>query len=172
MIPDDPLLANLCVIWRFTDAEKYCQFTKEKFDRLRPLTEKESLKKWAEFVHPASDRLSRHLVQLFVRGRIEYPEAPTFQSVTNAEEARVPTNLRRYLPAEDSTDALFFWHGTEAVWTDFGLFLEHWSDFCYPSDESNVLVIPELSKAVWYREDNWFVLERGDGQEFFPLRNS
>lgn len=120
-------------------------------------------------MHPESDRRSRHLVELLVRKRIYCPRFPTFRTETESQHANAPSLLRRHLPAEDSAEALFFWHGELAVKTDYGLFLEHWDDFCYPSDDSNVLLLPDLSQAVMYRGDRWYVFNRVDSQPLFPL---
>ena len=84
--------------------------------------------------------------------------------------AEVPARFREHLPADGSAEALFFWCGTLAVQTDYGLFVEHWDDFCHLSDDSNVLVLPGVPKAAMYRNDRWYILDRVDGQPLFPLR--
>jgi len=33
-----------------------------------------------------------------------------------------------------------------------------WDDFCYSSDDSNILLIPATEKAVVYIEERWFIL--------------
>jgi hypothetical protein len=56
-----------------------------------------------------------------------------------------------------------------AVETDWRLFLDHWDDFCYPSDDSNILVLPTLGKAVVYIEERWYVLDNlANGMAFEP----
>ena len=163
-------LQSFPLIWRFTDAEKYCQLTEEEFRRFRPLSVEDAAAKWAGYVYSGSDLHWYHLVGLLVRNQIPYPQVPTFQIGQEEEDAevRVRANLRHHLPAADSAEALFFWGGRCAVRTDYGLLLDHWDDFCYPSDDSNVLVFLDQTKGVMYRDDRWYVLERAEGGVFFP----
>jgi hypothetical protein len=59
-----------------------------------------------------------------------------------------------------------------AVETDWRLFLDHWDDFCYPSDDSNILVLPTLGKAVVYIEERWYVLDNLATGTAFELRGA
>lgn len=55
----------------------------------------------------------------------------------------------------------FFCRGACAVNTKWGVFLEYWSDFCYPSDDSNVIIFHRDSRAIIYIEDElWMVYQK------------
>ena len=88
---------------------------------------------------------------------IQWPQSVSFRSESKDEEGQVNQNLRRDIAAGDSSEVLFFWHAELAVKTDWRLFLDHWDDFCYPSDNSNLLVLPSIMKAVAYVEERWYV---------------
>jgi len=160
MIPDDPALKSFGLIWRFSDAQKYTQLSETEFRRLQPLSEDESLKRWEQHVYSDASPGHRHLVQLCLNRLVRLPEAPAFISKSHDEEIRVVQNLQRRIVAADSTEVLFFWHAEVAAKTDWHLFLEHWNDFCYPSDDSNILILPSVGKAVAYIEERWYVLDR------------
>jgi hypothetical protein len=153
MIPDDPTLQNFGLIWRFSDARKYTQLSAAEFLRFRPLSEAESLQHWEQFVYPDSSLGHRHLTELYVEKNIQWPSSVSFRSESDAEEKQVVQNLQRAIAANRLSEVLFFWNGVEAVSTDWGLFLDHWDDFCYPSDDSNILVLPVERKAVAYIEE-------------------
>jgi len=160
MIPDDPAVQAFGLIWRFSDAQKYTQLSEAEFGRFRPLSESEALKLWAQFVSPDASPGHRHLRELYVQRLIKWPEVASFTSESKDDEMNVVTNLQREILASDSTEAIFFWHAETAVRTDWRLFLDHWDDFCYPSDDSNILVLPTVGRTVVYMEERWYVLDR------------
>jgi hypothetical protein len=160
MIPDDPALQNFGLIWRFSDAEKYTQLSMSEFRHFRPLSEADSIRCWEEFVYPDASPGHRHLTELYVQRLIAWPQNSSFRSVSKSDEALVVQNLKREIAAGDASEAIFFWHAELAVRTDWRLFLNHWDDFCYPSDDSNILVLPEVGKAVAYIEERWHIFDR------------
>ena len=160
MIPNDPTLHSFGLIWRFSDAQKYTQLSEAEFGRFRPLSQSESLKQWEQNVYPDASPGHRHLKELYVQRLIEWPEAASFASESHQEEMNVVPNLKCRIFAPDATDVIFFWHAEMAVRTDWGLFLDHWDDFCYSSDDSNILVLPTIGKGVVYIEEKWYVLDR------------
>jgi hypothetical protein len=158
MIPDDPTLQSFGLIWRFSDAHKYTQLSAAEFLRFRPLPETESLKLWEQFVYPDPSPGHRHLTELYVQRLITWPQNVSFRSASKDDEKEVVQNLRREIAAGDSSEVLFFWHAEQAVITDWRLFLDHWDDFCYPSDDSNILILPAVMKAVAFIEEQWHIL--------------
>src|SRR6266498_3141513 len=150
MMPNNNALNEFELIWRFTDAQKYAQLSPDEFKRFRPIAPKESLKLWRKYVYPSSNEREHHLTQLYVQNLITWPDCPSFRSSTEIEEKQVVTTLKKEIPAIDSSELLFFWHAEVCVATDWSLFLAHWDDFCYPSDDSNVIVLPETEKAIVY----------------------
>jgi hypothetical protein len=160
MIPDDPSLQSFGLIWRFSDAEKYTQLSEAEFRRFSPLSEGESLRQWEQHVYPDATPRHRHLGDLFVQRLIKWPETPSFTSESHQDGTNVVPNLQRRIVACDSDEVVFFWHAEMAARTDWRLFLDHWDDFCYPSDDSNILVLPMVGKAVAYIEERWYVFDR------------
>jgi hypothetical protein len=167
MIPDDPLLQSFGLIWRFSDAQKYAQLSDAEFRRLRPLSESESLGQWEQHVYPDAASGHRHLRE--IQRLIKWPEVPSFTSELHQEEINVVPNLQRRIVASDSDEVIFFWHAEMAARTDWRLFLDHWDDFCYPSDDSNILVLPMVGKAVAYIEERWYVLDSQTGATVFDV---
>jgi len=170
MTPEGQGLNEFELIWRFSDAQRYTQLTPDEFSRFRPTSPKDGLGLWEKYVYPGSNKRERHLTELYVRKLIEWPDSPTFRSSTEKEEKRVVHTLRQEIPATETSALLFFWHAEVCVKTDWGLFLDHWDDFCYPSDDSNVIVLPGVEKAVIYIEENWHILSRKRGKPIFARR--
>ena len=160
MMPDDPAVQSFGLIWRFSDAQKYTQLSDAEFRRFRPVSESEALGLWEQYVYPDASPGRRHLGELFVQRFIKWPEVASFTSESKDDENKVVANLQREIVASDSTELIFFWHAETAVRTDWRLFLDHWDDFCYPSDDSNILVLPTVGRAVVYVEARWYVLDR------------
>jgi Protein of unknown function (DUF2947) len=167
MIPDDPTLQTFELIWRFSDAQKYTQLSVAEFQRFRPLSETDSLKCWEKYVYPDSSPINRHLTALYVQRKIVWPITPSFLSKEQEEEKQVVPTLLREIKAVDSAEVLFFWHAEQAVRTDWRLFLDHWDDFCYPSDDSNIIVLPGIGKAVAYIEERWYILNHPKTETVF-----
>ncbi len=172
MMPDETELQTFPLIWRFTDAQKYTQLSCDEFQRFQPLPEAESLQAWERYVYPASGPGKRHLMQLLVQRHIAWPDVPSFLSKSKEETEGVVQTLRREIPAEVSSEVLFFWHAEVCVRTDWRLFLDHWDDFCYPSDDSNLVVLPEMEKVVAYIEDRWHIFNRVKSNTVFALNEN
>lgn len=158
MIPDDRSLESFGLIWRFSDAQKYAQLSAAEFLRFRPLSETESLSRWEQFVYPDSSPGHRHFKELIVQRKVDWPQNIAFRSELKDDERLVVQNLQREIAAADSAEVFFFWHAEQSVRTDWRLFLDHWDDFCYPGDDSNILVLPAVMKAVLYTEESWYIL--------------
>jgi len=167
MTPKDQAFYEFELIWRFSDSQRYTQLTSDEFNRFRPTSAKDGLKLWEKYVYPGSKTRERHLTELYVRKRIELPDSPTFRSGTEKEEKQVVPTLRQEIPETETSEVLFFWHAEVCVKTDWGLFFNHWDDFCYPSDDSNVIVLPGVEKAIIFIEESWHILSRKRGEAIF-----
>ncbi len=155
------------LIWRFTDAKKYTQLSQLEFVRFQPIPQKESIELWNTYVYPSSNSREHHLTELYVQRLVEWPDCPNFRTNSDSEEKEIVPLLLKAITASDSATLFFFWHAEVCVKTDWGLFLEHWDDFCYPSDDSNVIVIPDIEKALIYIEEQWHVMPRKHGNPIF-----
>jgi len=171
VIPGDPALENFELIWRFSDAVKYSQLSSDEFNRFSPVLPGESLKLWEKYVYPSSQLYESHLCQLYAQKQIQWPEGASFHFTGEREDRKVLAMLRQQIAATESSAVLFFWSAEVCARTDWGLFLTHWDDFCYPSDDSNVIVLPGIDKAVVYIEDVWHILPRQDDRTIFGKIN-
>ena len=80
---------------------------------------------------------------------------------TSPEETkRVGEFLRRHVPLRDDDLLLFFWGAPCAVETTWGVLLRYWTDFCYPSDDSNVAIPFEGDRLIAYVEGLTWVSRR------------
>ena len=165
--PNDQALNKFELIWRFNDAQKYTQLSSDEFNRFIPADAKDSLKLWEKYIYPSSKHRERHLTELYVQKKIKWPDCQTFKSESGDEEKQVIPILKQEITATESAELLFFWHAEVCVRTDWGLFLDHWDDFCYPSDDSNVMVLPGIEKAIIYIEESWHILSRTPGKPIF-----
>lgn len=157
----DKRLKDFPLIWRFTDAEKYAQLSPEEFRRFQPLTDAESVEAWQRFVFPAAARTSHHLAELSANERIQLPLSPTCVAETEDEGRAFVESVQRTASLEQSSEVLFFWHAQVCVRTDWGLLRDHFDDFCYPSDDSDIAVFPGRSVAFAYIETRCYLLKRG-----------
>ncbi|MBU1053487.1 MAG: DUF2947 domain-containing protein [Proteobacteria bacterium] len=167
MIPLNSIYSDFDLIWRFSDAEKYVQLSEAEFRRFHPIPSDESIKLWNEYVYPSNNSREHHLTELYVQKNIKWPDGPTFKTDDDVVEKEIASLLRKSFPLPDNTTVYFFWHAETCVKTDWGLFLSYWDDFCYPSDDSDVIVIPEFDKAIIYIEDRWHFLPKALGKTIF-----
>ena len=160
MIPKDSTLEEFDLIWRFSNAEKYTQLSPAEFKRFRPIPLSDSLKLWEQYVFPGSELRERHITSLYVNKLIKWPECTTYGTTTEEDEEQLLPILKQEIQVPLSSELLFFWHAEISVRTDWGLFLDHWDDFSYPSDDSNVMVLPSHDKAIINIEHTWHIVPR------------
>ncbi len=76
------------------------------------------------------------------------------------KEDKVRQLLEKELSLKPESVITFFWSESHAVETQWGTFLKYWPVFCYGSDDSNIVVIHEVPKALVYVEDHLWVVDR------------
>jgi len=139
--------------WRFAeDANRWAVLPEADLEQLRPLTESCSRDQWRRLVTPVAD----HLYAAGGSGRRfagRIAEFRTSDDWTSAEEAdRLGEFLRHHVPIREAASLMFFWHASCAAETTWDILLRYWSDFCYPSDDQNVVVPSEGGRLVVYVE--------------------
>lgn len=153
--------------WRFAeDAAKWTVLADEDFANFRPLTEDCARSLWRELVSPDVG----HLVALSLSG-IATPFGDTIADYHTdddwscTEEAeRVGTFLSQHIKVSRSSRLLFFWSASYAVETTWDVLLRYWSDFCYPSDDSNIAILTETDILIFYCEGLvWLARKRSLG---------
>jgi hypothetical protein len=141
--------------WRFAeDATKWTVLPDEDLAHFRPLTEACSRRLWGEFIAPGNG----HLVALQVSAAAwpfgeRIAKYSTTDDWSSAEETnRVGAFLEQHIQVDRASRVLFFWSASCAVDTTWDVLLRYWSDFCYPSDDSNVVVLSESDILIFYTE--------------------
>ena len=157
MLPDCQELKTFELIWRFNDADKYTQLSIEEFTRFHPIEVNESLELWKKYVYPGTNLTERHLSELYARKSIVRPVKTNSRQLIGGEEIEVTKWLESQFPIAKDSLLFFFWHAEVSVKTDWELFLSHWDDFCYPSDDSNIIILPQEDRCIIYIEDVWYI---------------
>lgn len=134
--------------WRFTDSN-YCELSEYELSRLLPLNSENSMELWENII-------SNH-IDSFVQIRNKLKLQPFINNCNwNSNEDVTSTKLKEYFNLGDKEKIIIFWGKNTAVETDWSLFLEHWSDFCYPSDDGIVLVNENSKPFLHYSEDIFY----------------
>lgn len=60
-----------------------------------------------------------------------------------------------------TSTVLFFWSAACAVETTWDVLMRYWSDFCCPSDDSNLAILAESDLAIVYCESLVSLHRRG-----------
>jgi len=78
------------------------------------------------------------------------------------EEAEIRTRdlLKEELMINPKSEIIFFWSKHYSVKTEWGIFLDYWCNFCYPFDDSDILVFVENPYAIIYIDDIIKVVDR------------
>lgn len=57
---------------------------------------------------------------------------------------------------EDDNEIIFFWSKNYSVKTVWKIFYKYWSDFCYPSDDGNLILYKD--NILIYDEDRLYII--------------
>ncbi len=136
--------------WRFfEDAEKYTILPEE--DRLyfKPLSEPSIRRLWDGWARPILENLDRATPAIH-------------EGNDDGWQEEMRNVLRGCVALPDTEPLYFFWEPTIAVETTWGIFLKYWNDFCYPSDSGNVAIVPRWAEAIFYSEENLWIVSRRD----------
>lgn len=142
--------------WRFAeDAAKWTVLPPNDLTFFKPLTEGSARRLWSTYVSTSA----KHLMEIVLRS--VPPDRNQFgkrvlvidDNWSAEEESNYVTNIfRNYIDVEPSSMLYFFWNASCAVETTWGILHRYWSDFCYPSDGSNVAVILDTDINIYYIE--------------------
>lgn len=125
-------LAEFPLGWRFVP-DRVADLTADILARIRPLTASR-----AAAVAPVA--------------RMQCEEAAAFGVTLRSDDA--PGTVReqlRGLPPAASTQVLISWDARAALVTDWGVFIAHWDDFCYPSSDDVTIWPLDASWTLCYR---------------------
>lgn len=142
--------------WRFAeDDSKWTVLPPEDMSNFKPLTEQSAELLWSCHV----DRSAQHLMDIVLQ-QIP-PSRDVFGRLIlrieddwtiDEEHEMVKAALGADLQIPEQATVYFFWHATYAVETTWDVLLRYWSDFCYPSDDSNVAVLIDESVNLYFIE--------------------
>jgi hypothetical protein len=143
--------------WRFTE-EKHTKLSAEELQHIQPYSQEAASELWSHYISDRADQLM-WLVSERWRDpeRIEIPDCGWGNPEQELQTQKI---LSKNLNREDSQSLIFFWDGVTAVRTTWGMFLKYWSSFCYPSDDSNVIIFENHKKAIVYRDDRIWIVNR------------
>jgi hypothetical protein len=150
---------ELCLKWRFTNAD-YNSIPTSDLVKIRPFTEEYSNLQWKLWV---SDKPNQHHFMLIADKKFDYINDIFCSDCGWGDTERlnlVIKKLSEKLNFDEREPIIFFWSASVAAETEWGIFTKYWTDFCYSSDDSNIIVPPNSEKAIIYVEDRLWVVNR------------
>lgn len=141
--------------WRFTE-EEYNVLPKEDLEKIRPLSVSYSNECWDYWI---SDKAG-HFMKLQIEDHINYLTLEDCGWGDSEKEPETLEFLNKNIAVDEDQKITFFWSRNLAVETCWSTFTRYWTDFCYPSDDSNIIVIHDNPYALVYVEDKILLVER------------
>lgn len=139
--------------WRFTE-EKYNKLPLTDLNMIKPLSISYSEECWSNWI---SDKCG-HLMEISYKpSKLQYNDCGWGEP---EKECQTVDFLKKNILVSEQSKITFFWGGSCSVETNWGIFLKYWTDFCYPSDDSNVIIIHNHPLAVIYIEDKLWIVDR------------
>jgi Protein of unknown function (DUF2947) len=141
--------------WRFTEVE-YNILPEEDLNKIRPLSPQKSKECWKFWI----SKKVGHFMKLSVSGEGSTQLCNNCGWGEVEREKNTIILLNESLKIDEGQSITFFWNESNAVETTWGIFLKYWTDFCYPSDDSNIIIIHDCEKAVVYVGDKITIVDR------------
>ncbi|QDS97616.1 DUF2947 family protein [Adhaeretor mobilis] len=142
--------------WRFAeDDTKWTVLQSSDLALFRPLAEDSARHIWSTHVTIAAEHLMEIVLKTAPPNRDQFGTQLLVTDdnwSSDEEHQRVASVFRKHVQVADSSVVYFFWHASCAVETTWDILLRYWSDFCYPSDESNVASVLEAGNNLYYIE--------------------
>ena len=149
-------LSNFSLLYRFNE-EGYNILPEEDLNKIYPLSKEYSEEKWNYWI---SDKYN-HLMQ------IEGININLINSFCNdcgwgneKKQNNVISLLIEEMCLNKKVPITFFWSASVAIDTEWDIFTKYWSDFCYSSDDSNIIIPHNSNKAIIYVEDKIWIVDR------------
>lgn len=146
-------LESFQYLWRWTDA-RYNLLPEEALAKIRPLRQAKAREAFERSAPWASRR----------EGMLLPPYDLVEKQPTGSTE---PRDVRLWLSARVADRALgviVSWEAETAVWTEWGVFVEYWDDFCYPSgDDILIWPVSEAWLAHYWHEEYFLFSRRATG---------
>ena len=134
--------------WRFTD-ENYNLLPSGDLLKIKPIIESDSEIIWRKYV----SQNHRHLM-LLGEDDIRYETVLRL----NWEDEKSGKKILSDIQGIDYSQAIIFmWSPKNSVETIWGLVVNYWTDFFYPSDDNIVILFKEKKLKMHYCEENLFI---------------
>ena len=144
-------LSQFPLKWRWTDP-KYGQLPPELLATITPLSASKARTVWEIFRPLAhNDSLAPELFEPIVE----------FNAVSNSPEDTKAWLQRLGLGRK--TPVIVSWNPEWAVLAPFGVFCDHWDDFCYPSSDDVIVCPCSEDWAILYRHEEVYSFGRRRG---------
>ena len=144
-------LKDFSLAWRFVDPN-YNVLPGATIERLTIYSPVEAEELWREHVDPEA----RHSMQIPAE-RLGEGERKRF-SVDSNEPSLGKEKFESHVPLAKDAPITIFWSPRVALRTLWGDFLDHWDDFCYPSDDSVVIVADAPKVRLFFADEHILVL--------------
>ncbi len=147
--------------WRFAeDGTKWTVLPPNDLASFKPLTEDSARTLWSIYVSISAFHLMEFVLKSFPPDRNQFGKRILMIDdnwSSDEEHNRVAEVLNNHVSVAASSIVYFFWDASCAVETTWDILLRYWSDFCYPSDDSNVAIIFDTDIKLYYIEGTvWF----------------
>ncbi|MCX8534327.1 DUF2947 family protein [Chryseobacterium luquanense] len=134
--------------WRFTD-QKSNKIDEEDLKDIKINDPEYSKLKWTEFTHSQEFHLFK-LNNDFWRSLNKVNQINVDWGSENKEELNI---ISKECNLEFDDRIIFFWGGQTSFEISWYLFIKYWDDFCYPSDDNNLIICEEKKILITYVED-------------------
>ncbi|WP_281322090.1 DUF2947 family protein [Flavobacterium aestivum] len=141
-------LQNTPIGWRFTD-ENYNIIDSRDLKKIKLNKAEESQIKWKKFTGSEEMHLM-NLSSAFWNNLVKIDE---FELEWGEEESEKNNKLPKINNIKLNDEITFFWGANNSIEADWSIFLKYWDDFCYPSDDNNLIVCKKRNLCMSYIED-------------------
>lgn len=143
--------------WRFSE-EEYNKLPTTDLNKIKPLSISYSKKCWSNWISNKYGHLMK-INALPCTDVLHYNDCGWGDP---EKECQTVNFLQDNILISKEAIITFFWSESCSVETTWGVFLKYWTDFCYPSDDSNVIIIHDYPLAVIYIEDKLWIVNRAE----------
>lgn len=140
-------LGSFPYLYRFND-ERYNVLPKNDIEKICPISKNESALLWEKNI----DSIKAHYKECAsIVNRIKEIKGDCGWGDYESEE-----ETRKLLRRMDdgSSEIILFWSKHYSVKTVWKIFCQYWSDFCYPSDDGNIIL--HKNNIIIYDEDKLY----------------
>ena len=140
-------------IYRFNDAN-YNKLPKEDLLKITLVNNEESSSLWEKHMKDSSTHFKMIDIK---RERLE----KTINDCGWGDKSKEEETRKIFKEMTDeNTNVAIFWSKHYAVRTTWGIFCKYWSDFCYPSDDGNIIIYD--NNIIIYDEDKLYKMKDDD----------